>query len=149
MTLKLRIPFQKEAVKVSLPEQEGLKRPNFPIYLPAKSMPGMKPPKDIVFVIGKVAMYCKAADTCLAFTMTTEGATMFRFFTIENEDGTERWGVQLATFPWCTDWHRRPEETELSAAKAIWASIMMSLDPKARRIQRRANIRSLDSLPRF
>ncbi|KAK8115799.1 hypothetical protein PG984_012301 [Apiospora sp. TS-2023a] len=181
MALKLRIPYSKEAIRVSLPNEEGegakLKRPNFPIYLPAKSMPGMKPPNDVVFVIGetartmvwdpncykhpknykengrihlgKVAMYCKAAKTCLAFTMTTEGVTMFRFFTIENEDGTERWGVQLATFPWCPKWHRLPAENEMSAAKAIWVSIMMSLDPEARRIQRRVDIRSLESWPRF
>ncbi|KAK8044463.1 hypothetical protein PG993_004487 [Apiospora rasikravindrae] len=180
MALKLRIPYTKEAVKVSVrqeDEKENLKRPNFPIYLPAKSMPGMKPSDDVIFVIGetarllvwdpdcikserayqkngqihlgKVAMYCKAANTCLAFTMTTEGVTMFRFFTIANEDGTERWGVQLATFPWCPEWHPLPAENEMSGAKAIWVSIMMSLDPEGRRVQRRDNLRSLDSWPRF
>ncbi|KAK7931248.1 hypothetical protein PG985_001960 [Apiospora marii] len=154
MALKLCVPFKTEAVKVKLPEEEdgegecsqGSKRPNFPIYLPAKSMPGMKPRTDVVFVIvhlGKVAMYCKAAGTCLAFTMTTVGATIFRFFTIDNGDGTERWGVQQATFPWCPKWHPLPAENELSAAKAIWASIMMSLDPEARRIQSRDHIRPL------
>ncbi|KAK8878867.1 hypothetical protein PGQ11_000161 [Apiospora arundinis] len=181
MALKLRIPFSKEAVKVSLPRQEGeaetLKRPNFPIYLPAKSMPGMKPSKDVVFVIGetartvvwdpdcfrtakdyknngrihlgKVAMYCRAADTCLAFTMTTAGATMFRFFTIDNGDDTERWGVQLVTFPWSPKWLPLPKENLMSGTKAIWASIMMSLDPEGRRIQRRGNLRPLASWPRF
>lgn len=155
MALKLHVPFKKEAVKVQLPESEdgeeadsqGLKCPNFPIYLPAQSMPGMKPRTDVVFVIGesarnmvwepncfknlstfrtngriypgKVAMYCKAAGTCLAFTMTTAGATIFRFFTIENDDGTERFGVQQATFPWCPKLQRLPAENELSAAKAI------------------------------
>ncbi|KAK6840411.1 hypothetical protein PG995_016165 [Apiospora arundinis] len=181
MALKLRIPFSKEAVKVSLSRQEGeaetLKRPNFPIYLPAKSMPGMKPSKDVVFVIGetartvvwdpdcfrtakdyknngrihlgKVAMYCRAADTCLAFTMTTAGATMFRFFTIDNGDDTERWGVQLVTFPWSPKWLPLPKENLMSGTKAIWASIMMSLDPEGRRIQRRGNLRPLASWPRF
>ncbi|KAK7991491.1 hypothetical protein PG988_000285 [Apiospora saccharicola] len=185
MALKLRVPFKTEAVKVKLPEEEegegessqGAKRPNFPIYLPAKSMPGMKPPKDVVFVIGesaramvwesncyknlstfkkhgkvhlgKVAMYCKAVGTCLASTMTSVGATIFRFFTIDNGNGTERWGVQLATFPWCPELRRLPEENDMSAAKAIWTSIMMSLDPEARRIQRRENIRPLCSWPRL
>ncbi|KAK8084356.1 hypothetical protein PG997_005627 [Apiospora hydei] len=181
MALKLQVPFKTEAAKVRLPEAEGsvqhLKRPNFPIYLPAKSMPGMKPPKDVFFVIGesartmvwnpdcfrersefqdhghvhlgKVAMYCKAAGTCLAFTMTTVGATVFRFFTIENEDGIERWGVQLATFPWCPEPVKSGEENAMSAPKAIWTIIMMSLDPEGRRIQRRDNLRPLASWPRF
>ncbi|KAK7942568.1 uncharacterized protein PG986_011681 [Apiospora aurea] len=181
MALKLRVPFKTEATKVRLPEAEDgsqhLKRPNFPIYLPAKSMPGMKPPKDVVFVIGesartkvwdpncyknaksyrnsgrihlgKVAMYCKAAGTCLAFTMTTVGATMFRFFAIENEDGTERWGVQQVTFPWCPEPVASGEENKMSAPKAIWTIIMMSLDPEGRRTQRRDHIRPLSSWPRF
>ncbi|KAK8013964.1 hypothetical protein PG990_007260 [Apiospora arundinis] len=181
MASKLRIPFKTEAVKVRLPGDDNnsrrLKRPNFPIYLPAKSMPGMKPPTDVIFVIGesartvvwdpacfkspttfarhgfvhlgKVAMYCKAADTCFAFTMTTTGATVFRFFTLDNGDSTERWGVQLATFPWCPQWHPLPAENEMSAAKAIWCCIMMSLDPEARRIQRKDNLRPLSSWLRF
>lgn len=185
MALKLRVPFKTEAVKVYLPEEEeggeegsqGAKHPNFPIYLPAKSMHGMKPRTDVIFVIGesartmvwdpdcfrnrrtykdngkihlgKVAMYCKAADTCLAFTMTAVGATLFRFFTIDNGDGTERWGVQQATFPWCPELQRLPAENEMSAAKAIWTSIMMSLDPEGRSIQRRDHIRPLCSWPRL
>ncbi|KAK8097778.1 uncharacterized protein PG998_013264 [Apiospora kogelbergensis] len=181
MALNLRVPFSTEAVKIRLPGDNAysqhLKRPNFPIYLPAKSMPGMKPPTDVIFVIGesartvvwdpscskdretykfhgrihlgKVAMYCKAANTCLAFTMTTEGATVFRFFTIDNGDGTERWGVQQATFPWCPEWHPLPAENDMSAAKAIWTTIMMSLDPEGREIQRRDILRPLSSWPRF
>ncbi|KAK8054160.1 hypothetical protein PG996_013461, partial [Apiospora saccharicola] len=146
MALKLRVPFKTEAVKVKLPEEEegegessqGAKRPNFPIYLPAKSMPGMKPPKDVVFVIGesaramvwepncyknlstfkkhgkvhlgKVAMYCKAVGTCLAFTMTSVGATIFRFFTIDNGNDQEQQRALRAkdkTCDWVKDWYYR------------------------------------------
>ncbi|KAK8121211.1 hypothetical protein PG999_005331 [Apiospora kogelbergensis] len=182
MALNLRVPFSTEAAKIRLPGDDNhssqhLKRPNFPIYLPAKSMPGMKPTTDVIFVVGesarsvvwdpycfkdpakfakngfvhlgKVAMYCKAADTCLAFTMTTEGATVFRFFTLDNGNGKERWGVQVATFPWCPEWHPLPAENDMSAAKAIWCCIMMSLDPEGRKIQRKDNLRPLSSWPRF
>ncbi|KAK9421585.1 hypothetical protein SUNI508_05515 [Seiridium unicorne] len=154
---KVRIPYFKEASKVVLPGHRGSgkqhqKRPNFPIYLPAKSMPRMTPSKDVIYVIGdsaktrslgpacfanshefedfgeahigKIAMYAKGAGTCLAFTMTHVGVTVFRFFTV---DGTSRLGVQQRSFPWCPDWVSLPAENHMSGSGEhghVWEAVI-------------------------
>ncbi|KAK6083195.1 hypothetical protein SCUP234_04023 [Seiridium cupressi] len=68
---KVRIPYSKEASKVVLPEHRGSgkqhqKRPNFPIYLPAKSMPRMTPSKDVIYVIGDSARTRSLDPACFA-----------------------------------------------------------------------------------
>ncbi|KAM0807119.1 hypothetical protein AB5N19_07458 [Seiridium cardinale] len=68
---KVRIPYSKEASKVVLPEhgdsgKQHQKRPNFPIYLPAKSMPRMTPSKDVIYVIGDSAKTRSLDPACFA-----------------------------------------------------------------------------------
>ena len=136
----LQIPSEKEATKISLPQYlndpKHFKKPNFPIYLPARSLPDRTPHKDIIFMIGesarteilspasfnnshtykahgrihlgKLAMYCKYGGSSLAFTMTHLGVTAFRFFEIPNGDGTFRMGAQHVFAPWVPECYDRP-----------------------------------------
>ncbi|ETS86494.1 hypothetical protein PFICI_00322 [Pestalotiopsis fici W106-1] len=181
VSLKLRVPYKKDASKVTLPQYamtnatHHLKKPNFPIYLPAKSMPRLTPRKDIIHVIGdsariksldptrcfakaahyksfgrnhigKLAMYTKGAGTCLAFTMTHIGVTVFRFFIV---DGTSRVGVQQRTFPWCPKLVASTEENVISGIKAIYVLMVMSLFPEGHAIQERSQLRSLADWPKI
>jgi hypothetical protein len=183
---KLRIPFAKDASKIALPQHaspdawQHEKRPNFPIYLPAKSMPRLTPSRDVIHVIGdsartrsldpaqsfadeaaykgcgrnhvgKLAMYCRGAGTCLAFTMTHVGVTVFRFFVVEGTGtGTSsRLGVQQRTFPWCPKIVSSKEECVMSGIKAIYVLLVMSLFPEGHALQERSKLRSLADWPKI
>jgi hypothetical protein len=181
---KLRIPWTKEAVKIELPgktkndnTERRPKRPNFPVYVPAKSMPRMTPAHGIIFVvgeaarlkalkpislmsskdfkdhaenhIGKLAMYCYWGKTCLAFTMTVTGVTVFRFFTIPDGNSNVRLGLQYKSFPWSPNPVPTGAENEMSGMKAIWTIIHMSIHPAARKIKSRDELLSLKHWPQL
>ncbi|KAF7538349.1 hypothetical protein G7054_g2949 [Neopestalotiopsis clavispora] len=183
---RLRVPFTKDASKILLDKYatsthagQHLKQPNFPIYLPAKSMPRLEPRHDIVHVIGdsartnsldpacfsgsvddyrrrgrnhmgKLAMYCRGSGTCLAFTMTHVGVTVFRFFIVDGTSATKpRVGAQQRTFPWCPKIVSSKEENIMSGIKAIYALAVMSLFPGGHAIQERSKLRSLADWPKI
>lgn len=178
---KLKFPYVKDASKVMLPQHAATdskrhqKRPNFPVYLPAKSMPRLTPFRDVIYVLGdsartntldpknfyrnrrsfndhgknhlgKMAMYAKGSGTCLAFTMTHIGVTVFRFFIV---DGTSRLGVQHRTFPWCPEEGGSDKENLMSGIKAIYVLAVMSLFPEARTIRERSQLCSVADWPRM
>lgn len=93
--------------------------------------------------IVKLGMWAKASNTCLAFTMSQHGVTVFRFFHKRNEDGSLRNGAQAQFFPWTAP------EGKMAAAKAIWTLIMMSLKEEDRQLVLRNKLRSLDQWPRL
>lgn len=178
---KIRFPYVKDASKVMLPQYASTdnkrhqKRPNFPVYLPAKSMPRLTPFRDVIYVLGdsartntlnpksfyldemsfrshgknhlgKMAMYAKGSGTCLAFTMTHIGVTVFRFFIV---DGTSRFGVQYRTFPWSPEEGACDKENLMSGIKAIYVLTVMSLFPEARKIRERSQLCSVADWPRM
>lgn len=145
-----------------------VKFPNFPIYVPRRSLEQLKPNRDVVFVTGetaqmvtfhpacfsdketfaahgsthlaKLAMYArKYTNTCLAFTCTCQSVTVFRFFIVACTGGGEELGVQHQTFAW-----RPALRGQMSAAKAIMALIVMGLNPKARRFHHRMDLGPLN-----
>lgn len=151
------------------------KRPNFPIYVPAHEMGAYYPPEDVIHVVGdsartkslnpkysfinkecykkcglnhlgKMAMYAKGSGTCLAFTMTHIGVTVFRFFIV---DGTSRLGVQQRTIPWRTEEVGRGKDNPLSGIQAIYVLMVMSLFPEGRTMRERSQLRSIADWPRM
>ena len=162
-------------------DPKRLKRPNFPIYAPAGSVTGMPPTQNAIFVIGesarlavfdpacfdnsgayqrrgwihvsKLAMYCKYSGTCLAFTITSKGVTVFRFFQIPNGDGTSRMGLQQIFAPWIPTCFPgnvpQGQDNQLSGAKAIWGLLMASLTLEGRRLATRSELRPISEWSRL